>query len=138
MTNPLTAEELAELKRRHADAVAFHDNPAEGADCRMAFNELARKHMPALIATAERASKLEWQPMETAPRDGSEILLAVEQRAGVPGRCLVGHYMPGGHCIEDHPAIDEGWYFWNGCQFDRASKPRHWMPLPEINAALKG
>jgi hypothetical protein len=72
-----------------------------------------------------------WQRMITAPRDGSEILIAVESRAGIPGKMLVGHYMPGGHCIEDHPAIDEGWYFWNGSMFDKASKPLWWMPLPE-------
>lgn len=72
-----------------------------------------------------------WQPMATAPKDGREVLLLAERRAGVPGKMLVGHYMPGGYCIEDHPAIDEGWYFWNGSRFDNASKPTHWMPLPE-------
>ena len=73
----------------------------------------------------------EWQPMETAPRDGQDVLLRVERRAGIPGRCLVGHWMPGGHCIEDHPPIDRAWYFWNGSMFDIAAKPTHWMPLPE-------
>ena len=68
--------------------------------------------------------------MNTAPRDGTEVLLVVERRAGIPHRMLVGHYMPGGHCIEDHPPIDEGWYFWNGCMFDKASKPLAWMALP--------
>jgi hypothetical protein len=38
--------------------------------------------------------------------------------------------MPGGYCIEDHPAIDTGWYFWTGGMFDRAEKPTHWMQLP--------
>jgi len=73
----------------------------------------------------------EWQPMETAPRNGREIILAVELRAGVPGCMLVGHFMQGGHCIEDHPPIDRGWYFWNGRLFDKATKPIAWMPLPE-------
>lgn len=73
-----------------------------------------------------------WQPMETVPKDGREVLLKVEIRAGIPGKCLVGHYMQGGHCIEDHPPpIDAGWYFWNGCNFDKAAKPMAWMPLPE-------
>jgi len=76
-----------------------------------------------------------WQPMKTALRDGTELLLAVERRAGISGRCLVGHYMPGGHCVEDHPPIAEGWYFWNGSMFDKASKPIAWMPLPEAAAA---
>lgn len=73
---------------------------------------------------------MNWQPMSTAPRDGQEILLVVGYRAGTPHKMLVGHYMPGGLCIEDHPAIDEGWYFWNNRMFDLASKPIAWMPLP--------
>ena len=79
-----------------------------------------------------------WKPIETAPKDGSEVLLLVERRAGIPGKMLVGHYMPGGHCIEDHPAIDQGWYFWNGCMFDRASKPTHWKPLPSAPRMTEG
>ena len=79
-----------------------------------------------------------WQPMDTAPRDGTEVLLRVEMRAGIPDGALVGHYMPGGHCIgDDHPPINEGWYFWNGCMFDKASEPIHWMPLLEA-AETKG
>ncbi|WP_269581881.1 hypothetical protein [Roseibium sp. Sym1] len=73
---------------------------------------------------------MQWQTMDTAPKDGREVLLEVEQRAGIPGKCLVGHYMPVGHYIEDHPPISEGWYFWNGCMFDRASKPVKWCELP--------
>lgn len=72
-----------------------------------------------------------WEQMDTAPKDGREIIIQVEQRAGIPHKSLVGHYMAGGHCIEGHPPIEEGWYFWNGVMFDRASKPQRWMPLPE-------
>lgn len=71
-----------------------------------------------------------WRSMDSAPRDGSEVLLAVKERAGVPGQMLVGHWMPGGHCIEDHPPIDKGWYFWTGSMFDQASEPVAWMSLP--------
>lgn len=73
---------------------------------------------------------MEWQPIETATKDGTEILLRVSVRAGIPGKLLVGHWQPGGLCIEDHPEIAAGWYFWNGSMFDLASKPTHWMPLP--------
>lgn len=68
--------------------------------------------------------------IETAPKDGTEVILRVKMRAGIPGGTLVGHYMRGGHCIEDHPPIDAGWYFWTGRMFDLASEPTHWMPLP--------
>lgn len=73
-----------------------------------------------------------WSPMSTAPLDGTEVVLLVERRAGVTGCMLVGHYMPGGHCIEDHPPIDRGWYFWTGTAFDVAAKPLRWMPLPKV------
>lgn len=73
-----------------------------------------------------------WEKMDTAPKDGREVLLLVERRAGVPYKTLVGHYMQGGHCIDDHPPISEGWYFWDGRMFDKAAEPVLWMPLPDI------
>ncbi|AIY65210.1 hypothetical protein [Pseudoalteromonas piratica] len=85
----------------------------------------------------EQLNSTPWQPMETAPKNGDEVILYVEKRAGIPGGFLVGHYMGGGHCIEDHPPIDAGWYFWNGCQFDLASKPLAWMPLPKVPTGFK-
>lgn len=83
-------------------------------------------------ATATNVKVGEWQPMHTAPRNGDEVILAVSSRTGIRGRCLVGYYMPGGFCIEDHPAIEEGWYLWNGLYFDQALEPIAWMPLPEV------
>ena len=83
-------------------------------------------------SVGEELRHQEWRKMNTAPRDGTEVLLVVARRAGIPGKCLVGHWMPGGHCIEDHPPIDKGWYFWNGQMFDKASKPLCWMPLPNL------
>lgn len=71
------------------------------------------------------------QPMTTAPRDGTEVLLKVKKRAGSTGKFLVGHWMDGGHCIEDHPPIDQGWYFWNGFMFDKAAEPIAWAHLPK-------
>ena len=68
--------------------------------------------------------------MDEAPRDGTEIVIQVKSRAGISGGFLIGHWMNGGHCIEDHPPISQGWYFWNGCMFDRASEPTAWRHLP--------
>ena len=72
--------------------------------------------------------------IDTAPKDGREVLLLVESRAGVGPRFLVGHYMPGGHCIEDHPPIEAGWYYWNGCMFTGPERPLMWMELPVVDA----
>ena len=73
----------------------------------------------------------ELKPMSSAPDDGREVLLQVKQRAGMPGKFLVGHWMEGGHCIEDHPPVAAGWYFWNGTMFDKASDPVAWADLPK-------
>ena len=86
-----------------------------------------------------------WNSMDSAPKDGTEVLIEVELRAGVRGKCLVGHYMAGGHCIEDHPPIAGGWYFWNGCAFDMAAKPIRWrhiqpaqgIDLGQVHAAVE-
>lgn len=85
------------------------------------------------IIKAHRSPDEGYRPMETAPKDGREVLLLVKSRAGIRGRQLVGHYLPGGFTIEDHPAIAGGWYFWNGCMFDRAAEPIGWAPLPVIH-----
>jgi len=85
-----------------------------------------------LFRRSESGFRRNWRSMNSAPKDGTEILIAVKLRAGIPGRMLVGHYQAGGHCIEDHPPISEGWYFWNGLMFDQAAKPICWMPLPPV------
>jgi hypothetical protein len=101
------------------------------------------KAADAILALAppavDRAAVIEeLRPMDTAPKNGTEVLLQVRYRANVPGKFLVGHYMPGGHCISDHPPIDSGWYFWNGCMFDKAAEPVAWAPLPRALADAKG
>lgn len=81
------------------------------------------------IARAAIAECFRWRPIEEAVLDGREVLLTVKKRAGVSGKMLVGHYMPGGHCIEGHPPIERGWHFWDGRMFDLAAEPTHYLPL---------
>ena len=80
-----------------------------------------------------------WQPIETAPKDGTTILLTA------PGRVTVGEWHP-----EQWPTASEyhgttgeylgqyetgeckpaSWISWDGGFFDE-DPPTHWMPLPE-------
>ena len=131
----LTDDEILQV---FADVVGNQEDDARFIDVdRDQAIRIARTLLPKLRAEGVQAG-VDWRPMDIAPLDGREVLLQVERRAGIPGRCLVGHYMPGGHCIEDHPPIAQGWYFWDGREFDLASKPTGWLPLPpdEIYAAL--
>lgn len=56
-----------------------------------------------------------WQPIETAPKDGTEII-AIDDR----GEYFVAFW---------HEA-SEGWYFGLFDEVDGKIKPTHWMPLP--------
>lgn len=66
---------------------------------------------------------VQWRPMEDAPKDGTEVIIETPNIVRV-----LAHYQPGGFCIEDHPAIDEGWYFWNGHMFARLNGAARWRP----------
>lgn len=74
----------------------------------------------ALIALAERVKAREWQPIETAPKDGSEILAYAWAR--------YRSYYGVAQWAEANPAFSNsvaGW-FW-----PFAIRPTHWQPLPE-------
>lgn len=81
-----------------------------------------------LEAIADTLEAQQWQPMETAPKDGRYVLLS-------DGRtlCDVGIWMPKREAqvsalsgFVERMAIPEGWFNGPRCRV----KPTHWMPLP--------
>lgn len=67
---------------------------------------------------------MEWQPIETAPRDKTGILLYIP---GYPGEIMAAVW---------NDNANRGWCFWGlesiSFWFDRdGTSPTHWMPLPE-------
>ena len=70
---------------------------------------------------------MQWQPIETAPKDGTEVLLYQPRGAFKPwkGRIRdwavnIGYWHQPGN--PEHPG------YWMG---NRQMRPTHWMPLPE-------
>lgn len=68
----------------------------------------------------------EWQLIETAPKDGREIL-------------IYGYWEGELHDTNDWPSIyhaylDDDCYYIVGCEYygARVKCPTHWMPLPEL------
>lgn len=57
---------------------------------------------------------MKWNPIETAPKDGTEVWVYVAPREGLRGFQCVCAYHP-----------DAGW-----CA-DELREVTHWMPLPE-------
>ena len=66
----------------------------------------------------------EWQPIETAPRDGTNIVLFDGQRVSVGG--WVSAADQGAEPGEEY-LISAGW--WSLDLSD--NQPTHWMPLPD-------
>lgn len=67
----------------------------------------------------------DWQPIETAPRDGSRVLLATD------GDVTSGQFISGEWCLADWARDEQGASFWLG-------DPTHWMPLPDPPPPPKG
>lgn len=67
----------------------------------------------------------DWQPIETAPRDGTYILLGYEGVLPEDAFAEVGHWE-----LED----------WHNCDLMRLGSPSHWMPLvaPRASAIPPG
>ena len=93
-----------------------------------------------------------WQPIETAPRDGTPILgwcvhAADPYFAGPTSLTLYGAHVEGLSHVADGPHVlvwgggwqdsweDGGgnlpdWWFRLGSEFEEAANPTHWQPLP--------
>lgn len=64
----------------------------------------------------------EWQPIETAPKDGTHILLAWSYKNGTPPRVSECFWR------NDMPFSQDGvWWCFHGRMF---AEPTHWQPLP--------
>lgn len=72
---------------------------------------------------------MNWQPIETAPKDSKTVLLATKDRYGNK-HIVTAHWAHGGG--EDQPRFGPAWFYWCGEGFaELRRKPTHWMPLPE-------
>lgn len=92
-----------------------------------ACNPSAIKELLDRLEAAENA--VQWQPIETAPKDGTRLLLWWGSEVHI-GRCVVaGMSRDGGDWwrSESHQVfkVAEG-------------RPTHWMPLPAAPAAMEG
>jgi hypothetical protein len=69
-----------------------------------------------------------WQPIDTAPKDGTSVLLSMPS-----GRVEIGSWFHSMHTRNGAITYEnEGWSCGGlGSYFERAPNPTHWMPLPE-------
>lgn len=66
---------------------------------------------------------MEWQPIETAPRDGTQIIVL-----DADGQCGVAEY----YIFSDGSSGWEVGHFENGIHMILDAIVTHWMPLPPL------
>jgi hypothetical protein len=68
----------------------------------------------------------DWQPIETAPKDGRQVIVVVD------GRVKIGRWA---NVINtDHGVVTyahQGWSIPDMFAFGNTPEPSHWMPLPD-------
>ena len=79
----------------------------------------------------------EWRPIETAPKDGTDMLVMDNHAPGLPSgtadECWAGNTAVAAFWREEGEGLEDGEWV---CYMDRIIdpglhfKPTHWMPLP--------
>ena len=65
------------------------------------------------VLSASQPAPRPWRPIETAPKDGTVVLVFAEERQGLPAfQCTAAHHKDAGWCV------------------DELREVTHWMPLP--------
>lgn len=78
----------------------------------------------ALIAAVRAESQPAWQSIETAPKDGTVIMLLEPKE--LSGRTRYGRVSIGRWCVTRQYAVGG---YWEDDAFTGVSQPTHWMPL---------
>lgn len=82
----------------------------------------------------------EWQPIETAPKDGTVLILWNGATLGTGSweayaRDELGNAI--GINTEDQPDCIDRWE-WTGEGFETSPAPTHWQPMPEPPDSTRG
>ena len=73
----------------------------------------------------------EWKLIESAPKDGRDILLLTKAYDDVPAKCAIGSWNPEGDSWIGDFIVSTG--FWSsGTGWFQPDEISHWMPLPDV------
>lgn len=106
-------ERLAAVEAERDEAIRVRDNALHGFADQTADRIEKRKRAEQAETSLAAARERNWQPIETAPKDGTHMLM-----------------------YRKSTGIDEAWWKgdgWGGRSwwYPQSDQPTHWMPLPE-------
>lgn len=128
-----------EWNKSGAKSLAF-EKPAE---LPLADEARGVVYEPLFAALSSAPAREQWQPIETAPKDGRKLLLTYKNSSGLP-RIVVGGWVTDEEAAEtdeDGVGLEAGWYerIDNWGDYYQVSinegEPTHWMPLPAAPGA---
>lgn len=122
----MTAAEIAAALRGHASLIAALHRADRAGGGRPVAEDFIRSDARLMFAAADKLEALPtddaavegWQPIETAPKDGSRVLAIWLYR---PGDADAGS--------KSHGVVR--WCGWWDSHGFTVPKPTHWRPLPE-------
>lgn len=91
-----------------------------------------------LAASREREARMQWQPIDTAPKDGRKVILFYRNSHNKP-RTVMARWLTDEQAAEtdaDGVGLEGGWYecIDNWSDYTEVAihegEPTHWMPLP--------
>ncbi len=117
---PLSEQELEAIQKQHAAIVNFHAD-CDDEWCRSADQVAVSKVVLRLIAQTRAARPSPWQPIETAPKDGTWIVVLA-------------------HALRDHHPVAVRWskdvgdgesFSWNDGMDTIVGGPLSWQPIAQ-------
>ena len=141
--SPLRASPIREPEISRTSLIAALDVKLAEVGGAFLSNDQAADAILNLAPVGGRAEG--WRPIETAPKDGTTVLLFCPQGDGSPGatfRVTAGHWCsdPGGtteyrdaqgrYIGQDDRDGFEGWLSWDGGFSEDTMMPTMWQPLP--------
>lgn len=114
-------------------------------DFGMQHDDILDQQLEAALQAALSGHVVGWRTMDSAPKDGTDIVLAaidqVFRGEPMPDRVTVGHWTTDDECREvigdcggecrcpEYKFHEPSWISWDG-GFTEENPPTHWQPLP--------
>lgn len=124
--------------RHELQAAGTHPAPCARHCESTAFEIEIRRLRAELAASRGREQRMQWQPIDTAPKDGRKVILFYRNSHNKP-RTVMARWLTDEQAAEtdaDGVGLKGGWYecIDNWSDYTEVAihegEPTHWMPLP--------
>ena len=128
MTEEQLIEKMARAQRLISEAAKMYRLDQPSPDQLQSYLDESDQLLSDALAVVRESEG--WQPIDTAPKDGTCVDLYRPDRIGGGGRVCVGHYNNDMYARKGPRPFWETQYGGLGRIYDRDNPPSHWRPRP--------